>query len=130
MDRSTFGYDMLLVYSVIHCIRYGIQPPDGKKVNPQTRPAVMLYPQPSCTTEQPVDAFEAVAIQGLMSFHQRNDYVGSDLASASYEFCSLEKILSMSMPQFPSDGTYFTGLLERLDVLRSIIFDDGEGEVI
>lgn len=44
------------------------------------------------------------------------------------EFCGLEKILSISMPQFPSVGTYFTGLLERLDVLHSISFDDGEGE--
>lgn len=31
MDRSTVGCDMLLVYSVIHCIRYGTQPPHGKK---------------------------------------------------------------------------------------------------
>lgn len=52
--------------------------------------------------------------------------MGSDLASASYKLCSLEKSLNISLPQFPHSDIYFTGLVEGLDVLYGVSFDDGK----
>lgn len=40
---------------------------------------------------------------------------------------ALRKSLNVSVPQFPHSGTYFAWLLEGLDVLHSVNFDDGEG---
>lgn len=72
MDWYIVGFDIPVVYSIIDvCISHQKGPPDGKTMNPQSRPAVMLCPLLSCVTEQPLGTFEAMGLQGLMSSHQR-----------------------------------------------------------